>query len=90
MNTQPLLIPPYKLSVIDVGDMLGSFVEAFNNARKCSTPSCTGKHVPFAVKLDGLGGTCSISYVCNGCGFHRSINQAMNLSNIGASMLESF
>ena len=89
---------PRQLAVVSI-DSIAKFVEDINRGRSCTTPSCTGKLFPYSIKLKGVGGTFSISYLCQGCGFHpahfegSSINQSMQgnrITDIGASITVAF
>lgn len=86
---------PRQLVVVSIED-INKFVEEFNKGMQCATPSCSGKRIAYRVRLKGVGGTCSITYVCEGCGFHPvtfegcSVMDGTNISNIGASILVAF
>ena len=43
------------------------FMSVVNSVRGCKTPNCTGKFIPVELKSVGLGGSLSITYVCDGC-----------------------
>ena len=43
------------------------FMSVVNSVRGCKTPNCTGKLIPVELKSVGLGGSLSITYVCDGC-----------------------
>ena len=57
---------PNKLGFIAL-PQLGKFVKTLNEARGCKTPGCKGNLVPTHVSSQGLGGSLSITFCCDGC-----------------------
>jgi len=84
------------LAVIDV-NALDRFINTINVARKCATPSCSGSLVCSSLRMEGMGGTVEVIYVCNGCGSHDTIFTGCELhksigktTTIGASIMVAF
>ena len=57
---------PNKLGFIAL-PQLEQFVEMLNGVRGCKTPGCKGKLVPTYVNSQGLGGSLSVTFCCDGC-----------------------
>lgn len=56
---------PNKLGYIALSQ-LGNFVEMLNRSRGCKTPGCKGDLVLTCVTSQGLGGSLSITFCCDG------------------------
>ena len=57
---------PNKLGFIAL-PQLGLFVGMLNKARHCQTPGCSGNLIPMFVNRQGICGSLSVTFYCDGC-----------------------
>ena len=67
-----------------------------NSVRRCKTLNCTGKLIPVELKNVGLGGSLSITYMCDGCQLQSamfttsSVSQLIDASEISLCVQVAF